>query len=239
MLGLLWVLLQAPPAGPLVGDTVWIDREVRAPAGSLLRPLPWDPGPVASVLGSPQVEVRTDGWLLRYPVVFWQVGRHRLEVPGPLVIRADGRTDSLPPRTVDVEIASVVPAGGAARDTVTPRPAAELLPTGEQTLQPVVILVLLAAIGLVPLHWWWRRRGPAPVRPSHAVRREVLPDTAVLAGWERLGEWRLVADTWIARLEAGGRGEAGERLLAALREARFGTGDPAVLERLCREAAAL
>lgn len=237
MVLLLVALLQTPSEGPLVGDTVWIDREVRAPAGSLLRPLPWDPGRVASLLGAPEVEVRTDGWVLRYPVVFWEPGRHRLLVPGPLVIREDGRTDSLPARAVEVEIASLVPLAAAEADTVTPRPPAEILPVGERSIQPVVVLLLLASMVLGPMHWWWRRRGRVAPAASTAAR-QVLPSPETLAAWAALGEWRLVADSWIAKLE----GHAGEatsaRLLEELRAARFGGGDSAVLERLCREAAA-
>jgi len=236
MVLLLLALLQSPSDRPLVGDTVWIDREVRAPAGSLLRPLPWDPGQVASLLGAPVVEVRTDGWVLRYPLVFWEPGRHRLQVPGPLVIREDGRTDSLPARAVEVEIASLVPSAAGA-DTVPPRPPAEILPVGERSIQPLVVLLLLASMVLGPLQWWWRRRGRvAPATPIAA--RQVLPSPETLATWAGLGEWRLVADSWIARLEAQGGEAASGRLLEELRAARFGGGDATVLEELCREAAA-
>lgn len=230
------LLAQAVPAGPLVGDTVWIDREVQAPAGSLLRPIPWDPGPVASLLSAPVVEVRSDGWILRYPLVFWEVGRHRLRVPGPLVIREDGRTDSLPARTVEVEIASLVPR--AAADSIAPRPAADLLPASERSLQPLLLLLLLAGVILVPWHWWARRRG-RPVAVPVAPGRDPVPAIELLAGWAAMGEWRLVADGWIARLEGQALDDDGQRVLEELRSARFGTDDSASLEQLCREAAAL
>lgn len=231
-------LVQAPPALPLVGDTVWIEREVRAPAGSLLRPLPWEPGTMATLLAPPVVEVRTDGWSMRYPVVFWEVGRHQLQVPGPLVIREDGRTDSLPTQSVEVEIGSLVPRTAARADTVPPKPAADLLPASERSLQPVVILGLLAAMILAPLHWWWRRRGPPMQGGSRASRELGLPADAITR-WSELGEWRLVADTWIARLEAESPGPERQRVLRELRSARYGTGDRATIERLCRDAAAL
>jgi hypothetical protein len=229
-----WLLL-VQAAGPLVGDTVWIDRTVTAQAGSLLRPIPWDPGEKASLLGPPVVEVQTNGWILRYPLVFWEAGRHRLVVPGPLVIRQDGRTDSLPARTVEVDIASLVPASQS--DTTSPRPAAELLPAGERTLQPVVVLLLLGTMVLVPVHWWWRRRGPPMPRITERPASG-LPGPDLLARWEELGEWRVVADTWIARLEGEARGEEADRLVTALRAARYGSADAAELEALCREAAA-
>ncbi|MDZ4673709.1 MAG: hypothetical protein SGI84_04580 [Gemmatimonadota bacterium] len=237
MIALLAALVQAPPP-PLVGDTVWIERQVRAPAGSLLRPLPWQPGAMATLLGAPVIEVRTDGWLMRYPVVFWEVGRHRLQVPGPLVIREDGRTDSLPAQAVEIEVGSLVPRGQTVADTVAPKPAADLLPVAERSLQPAVLLGLLAALVLAPLHWWWRRRGrPVPGGSTPASGLSLPPD--VYAKWSAMGEWRLVADGWIARLEAQSQGPERERLLRDLRSARYGSGDPDTIERLCREAAAL
>jgi len=230
---LLLVALQA--AGPpQVGDTVWIDREIRAEAGSLLRPLPWDPGEVATLLAPPEARVQPGGWLLRYPVAFWRAGTHRLLVPGPLVIRPDGGTDTLPPRTVEVEVASLLPRGRA--DTLPPEPAAELLPSGERTPQPVLVLLGLVAVAVAPLHWWWRRRGPR--RPAGRPSRSgVLASPAQLAEWAAAGELRLAADGWIARLEEGPSSPDRAALLIALRQARFETGDRDTLARLCAEAA--
>jgi hypothetical protein len=111
-----------------------------------------------------------------------------------------------------------------------------LLPAGERTLQPVVVLLLLGTVVLVPVHWWWRRRGPPLPRITERPAAG-LPGPELLARWAELGEWRVVADTWIARLEGGARGEEADRLVAALRAARYGSADAAELEALCREAA--
>lgn len=230
------LLLQAPPAGPLVGDTVWIEREITAPAGSLLRPLPWDPGDAASLLGPPEVIARAGGWLLRYPMAFWRAGDHRLVIPGPLVIQPDGTTDSLPARAAQVMIRTVLPSTRA--DTLAPRDAAGLVGSGEPSPQPVLVLLLLASLVMLPVHWWWRRRGtPAPgARPRLAP--VVLAPPALLRTWAEHGELRAAADGWIAHLEQAPSSAETEALLAAFREARFDTGDRDRLARLCAEASA-
>jgi len=228
------LLLQSPPAAPLVGDTVWIEREIAAPAGSLLRPLPWDPGETLSLLGPPEVIARPGGWLLRYPVAFWRSGDHRLEIPGPLVIRPDGTTDSLPARVTQVMVRTVLPA--ARSDTLPPRDAAELVGAGDHSPQPLLVLMLMAAALLAPVHWWWRRAG-RPVPPPSIPSRAVLTPPDLLTQWAGQGELRAAADGWIARLEEEEPDPAGAALLAALREARFESGDRARLARLCREAA--
>jgi hypothetical protein len=231
---LVLLLLQGSPALPLVGDTVWVEREVRAPAGSLLRPLPWTPGEVASLLGPPEVEVRPGGWLLRYPLVFWRAGTHRLVVPGPLVIREDGGTDSLPSRAAEVTIASLLPRAGL--DTLPPEPPADLIPAGERTLQPMLLLMLLAAAGLAPVHWFWRRRGVVNREPLPGPIQSFPPPVQLLDEWAGRGEWRAAADGWIARLEGGPAGPEREDLVAALRAARVESEDTAELARLCHEA---
>lgn len=230
-----WLFLLALQSGadrPLVGDTVWVDREVRAPAGSLLRPRPWEPGEVASLLGPPEVVAIPGGWMLRYPLVFWRAGTHRLAVPGPLVIRADGGTDSLPARPVEIEVASLLPSGRA--DTLAPRPAAAGLQAAERSLRPVIVLILLTGLLLAPLHWWWRRRGPSR-QEAPVTLPSALPDPVTLQAWADLGEYRVAADGWIARLETGPPHGDTQQLVAALRAARFESADTEELARLCRE----
>lgn len=230
-----FLLLQTPPAGPLVGDTVWVEREIAAPAGSLLRPLPWDPGEAASLLGPPEVIARPGGWLLRYPMAFWRAGDHRLVIPGPLVIQPDGTTDSLPARAAQVMIRTVLPSTRA--DTLAPREAADLVAAGDRSPQPVLVLLLLAAALMLPVHWWWRRRGrSAPSVPRSPSAVLTPPD--VLRAWADHGELRAAADGWIAHLERGPASADADALLAALREARFDSGDRDRLARLCAEVSA-
>lgn len=234
MRGLLVLVLLQGPDEPAVGDTVWLDREIRAPAGSLLRPLPWDPGEDAALLGPPEVIARPGGWVLRYPLAFWRAGRHRLVVPGPLVVRADGGLDTLPPRVAEVLIHSLLPA--TRPDSLPPEPAADLLPVRERTSQPLVILLGAVVVALLPWHWWWRRRGrvggeldAGAVHPG--------PTPADLEAWAEAGEWRAAAEGWIARLEQLPASPDGDALLDRLRAARFEAGGAARLPALCREAA--
>lgn len=236
MTGLVLLLALQAQAGPLVGDTVWLEREVEAPTGSLIRPLPWEPGEDAQVLGPPEAVARPGGWTLRYPVAFWRTGTHRVVVPGPLLVRPDGSTDSLPGRAMTVLIGSVLPAGRA--DTIAPRPAAGLVTTATRSPLPALALPLLAALLLAPLHWWWRRRGPAPVARGSTTGPVVLPVPAQLEAWAAQGELRLAADGWIARLESAPASPERDQLLAGLRAARFDAADQGALAALCREAAA-
>ncbi|HUG28823.1 MAG TPA: hypothetical protein VMK53_11080 [Gemmatimonadales bacterium] len=229
----LLALLQ-PPALPLIGDTVWVAREIEAPAGSLLRPLPWDPGEDILLLGPPEAAARAGGWTLRYPLVFWRPGTHRLAVPGPLVIRPDGMTDTLGTQTELVVIGSLLPAGRL--DTIPPRPAVGLVAAGRRSWLPVMVLTFLAVLVALPLHWWWRRTGPPATRPRPGTRPAVLPPREMLESWAAAGELRAAADGWMAWLEAAPPSTEGDRLLLALREARFESGDRDTLGALCREA---
>jgi hypothetical protein len=190
---------------------------------------------VASLLGPPEVEVRPGGWLLRYPLVFWRAGTHRLVVPGPLVIRDDGGTDSLPPRAAEITIASLLPRAGI--DTLPPEPPADLIPAGERTLRPLLLLMLLVAAGLAPVHWIWRRRGVVSATASPEPIPALPPPATLLTEWAGRGEWRAAADGWIARLEGTPASPERDALVAALRAARFESEDTAELARLCHEAA--
>ncbi|MFN2324382.1 MAG: hypothetical protein ABR551_00695 [Gemmatimonadales bacterium] len=177
---------------------------------------------------------RAGGWTLRYPLVFWRPGTHRLAVPGPLVIRPDGTTDTLRTQAELVVIGSILPAGRL--DTIPPRPAVGLVAAGSRSWQPALVLGLLAVLLVLPLHWWWRRTGPMAARPRPASRPAALPPREMLKAWAAAGELRAAADGWMAWLESAPPSTDGDRLLLALREARFESGDRDTLGALCREA---
>jgi hypothetical protein len=197
---------QSPAASPAptVGDTLWVGRTVAVPAGATLRPADWDaPDPIER-LGPPRISPRGDSAEISYPIVVWRAGPLAIDLPGPLLLGAGGRVDSLPPAAVQVTIASVLPPVRA-DSTLAPQPRADYVPRTSVSLVPLIVLVLLAAALLAPLHWWWRRRGtPAP--------RLTLPlagsDEPPLERWADAGESRAVAAVAVARL----RGLIAERL---------------------------
>ena len=190
-----------------MGDTIWVGRTVAVPPGATLRAADWDaPDPIER-LGPPRVSPRGDSADVSYPIVVWRAGPLAIDLPGPLLLGAGGRVDSLPPQTVQVTIASVLPQVPP-DSTLAPQPRADYVPRTSATLVPLLVLLLVAAALLAPLHWWWRRRGTPRPRPA-------LPsgdgDDAPLERWADAGESRAVAAVATARL----RGLIAERMPAA------------------------
>ncbi len=182
---LLPLLLQGPL--PTVGDTIWVRRTVAPPPGRAVRAAEWAPGDEVELLGRPRVIPRGDSIEVAYPVTVWAPGAHTVQVPGPLLVGADGELDSLPPMTATLTAASVLPAGP--RDTVAPQPAAPTVATHERTLKPLLALWALAALVLGPAYLWWRRRGRAPeVGPVGPAASPELP----VVRWAEAGEPRAV-----------------------------------------------
>ena len=183
---LLHLLPQAAP--PTVGDTIWLTRTVVVPAGAEVRPAPWEPAAPVGLLGSPVVRRSGDTVTVAYPAVAWAAGRHTVQVPGPVVIRPDGRTDSLPPAPAAFEVASVLP-GGARVDSLPVQPEAGIVEQRITSPWPPLAALGVAAVLFAPVAWWWRRRGP--VMP--AARPAPDPVALPLAEWGEDGEHRAVA----------------------------------------------
>lgn len=231
---LLALALPQVPEGPTVGDTVWIERTVRLPAGATIRPRPIESSDLLDPLAAPMVVLRGGEVVLRYPVVFWRPGSHRVELPGPIAVRPDGWSDTLPASQARVEIGSVLPRGDP--DSIPPEPAAALIERLERSPQPVLLLLLVAGLGLLPVHSWWRRRGPRVMSPPGDAG---VPVAQRLGRWLAAGESRAVLDEWRARIRA--LPDSAERvgLLAQLDAARYGERDPEAVARLQRAALAM
>ena len=215
------LVLQATP--PTVGDTVWIGRTVRIPAGYTVRAGDWEPADPFQLLGRPRVTVSGDSARITYPLVVWRPGRHVVELPGALLLGPGGTVDSLPGQQTSLEVGSVLPPGDS---TVSPQPSAALVERHVVTLAPVVGLWALTIVLLLPLHLWWRRRGK-PTRAAVPVPRpEVLE--APLTRWADAGEHRAIASlattqlrTALAdRLPSAHLGLDTERVLAEVAAAR-------------------
>ena len=186
------------PGSATVGDTIWITRTVAVPAGASLRPADWDAPEPIERLGPPRVTPRGDSADVSYPIVVWRTGPLSIDIPGPLVLGAGGRVDSLPPQPVQVTIASVLPAA-TADSALPPQPRADYVPRTSTTIVPLVMLLLLAALLLAPLHWWWRRRESPRPRPALSTDEGAGPP---LERWADAGEHRAVAAVATARLRA-------------------------------------
>jgi hypothetical protein len=194
-LPLLVLLLQGGP--PTVGDTIWVRREVPAAAGVTVRAADWKPEGDVELLGPAEVTRRGEIVEVAYPLVVWRPGQHRLEVPGPLRLGANGTVDSLPAQVLQVGVASVLP-DPSVDSAPAPQPAVDIVRRSTATPLPLLVLAALAALLLVPLHLWWRRRG----RPLGAERAGAPAAVLPLERWASAGESRAVLAAVTARLRA-------------------------------------
>jgi hypothetical protein len=222
MIFALLALLQQGPA-PTVGDTIWLSRSVQAPAGSEVRAAPWPAERDIALLGAPVIRREGPRTIIAYPVVAWTPGSHEVNLPGPIIIRRDGTTDSLPPEPHTVVVASVLP------DSIPPeeipvQPEAGLVPQRITSPLTLLLALLLAAILYLPVVWWWRRRGP-PVPPLRPV---LVPPGIDLAEWAEAGEHRAVAavaartlrSTMLGQLPGVPQGLVTSRLIRVITEQR-------------------
>jgi hypothetical protein len=255
----LLALLQGPL--PTVGDTIWIERAVELPAGAEVRAGAWSAENDLALLGRPLIRREGGRAIVSYPAVAWSAGARMILVPGPVVIRSDGTTDSLPSEPRSVTVASVLPPGQQA-EQIPIQPQAGLVAERITSPWPLLVALLVAARLFAPVAWWWLRRGPA-LPPATPVPAEVV---APLGEWSEAGEGRAVAAA-IARemrssLLAGLRGmppgivsdrllrivveqrpawpaEDLAALLRALDAAQFGEPSPVDIHRLAERAASL
>lgn len=193
---LVWTLVQAGtaadwtgvrPLAPTVGDTVWLEWRVAAPAGWRVRAVKLPASETLEPLADPAVARAAGrrGWLVRYAVVAWTPGAAQT-APALLLLGPDGEVDSLTADTARFTVRSVL---GDSAATAEPRPAVPPLRPETRDAIPAV-LALLLGLGLLFAGVAWRRRGPrrlatllqVPVEPE-------IPD----ARWLAAGEPRAVA----------------------------------------------
>jgi hypothetical protein len=183
----LLLLLQTP--APTVGDTIWIERSVQVPPGAEVRAAPWDPEGEIGLLGRPVIRREGAIAVVAYPVVAWTAGSHTLMVPGPVVIRPNGVTDSIIAEPRVIQVASVLP-DGEPPERIQVQPRAGMVRERITTPWPVLVALLVAVLLYGPIVWWWRHCGPSmPVAPHFAGP----PATVPIRGWADAGESRAVA----------------------------------------------
>lgn len=196
MIALVLLLLQGP--APTVGDTVWVARTVRVPPGAVLRPAPWpdDADAVVQPLGPPVLRRHGDSVDIRYALVAWAPGEHRLDIPGPALLGPGAATDSLPAQPVTLFIATVIP-DSVDVDSAAPQPPAATVGGNEHSWTPLLEFVLLGlAVGLGFLYLGRRRSQGEAVAAPGAIA------TADPVRWAQAGELRAAQATALAALRA-------------------------------------
>jgi len=183
------------PANPTVGDTIWVERTVTVPPGWQVRAGKLDATEDVEALVDPAVLRTAGGWLVRYAVVAWKPGTHKLTLPRVWLLAPDGRADSSAAGTTTFRVASVIP-----DSLLRPSPQGLLAPlraAHENPLPPVLAASL--AVALLVAGVARRRRAPRVLDPAPQVpvEREV-PDTR----WLAAGEPKAVAARAIWRVRA-------------------------------------
>jgi len=237
----LWLLLQQAPA-PTVGDTVWVERVLGTVGNAVVRPQLWSLGELGEQLGPAEVRQGARGTLVRYPLALWYPGDHLLTMPGPVLVRRDGSSDTLPASTHRISVLSVLPAG-VPRAKLAPKPARERLPLAARSLVPLLVLLTGLLLGWLPAALLWRRRGR---RPPVRERVELFPDGELLRRWAAAGEYRAALDGWgwrLARRLTLSRdleeSAALQRLLDEIADRMYVPDGSRRLAELCERAAAL
>jgi len=178
-----WV---ATPSQPTVGDTIWLERTIAAPAGWRVRVGKLDTGADAEQLGDAVTIAGANGWTVRMSVVAWSPGPVSLQMPAIWRLAPDGTADSLDGGTATLQVASVIP------DSVrnpAPQPALGPLRLDRATAIPVIAAVLLAS-GMLLLLILWRRRAPRSVALGDAL---TVDSPVSDARWLSAGEPKAVA----------------------------------------------
>jgi hypothetical protein len=140
------------------------------------------------LLGHPVIRREGNRTVVAYPAVAWSAGTHQVRVPGPILIRRDGTTDSLPAESRTLVIVSVLP-DSLPPERIPVQPEAGILAEAVTSPFPLLLSLLLAALLFAPLAWWWLRRGP----PMPAFNPPADPVVPPLAEWNEAGESRAVA----------------------------------------------
>jgi hypothetical protein len=178
-----WITL---PAGPTVGDTVWIERHFSLAPGWRLRPGRLERDEDVESLGDAVIVREGTTWIVRYPATTWSPGPRTVAMPPVWRLGPDAQADSVLGGTARFVVNAVIPDSIA---SPAPRPALDPLRTERRAWLPVLLTVTVT-LGSMAGALWWRRRPPraAPVMPP-AVPKPGIGDTR----WLDAGEARAVA----------------------------------------------
>lgn len=220
-----------------VGDTAWAAITFRVPNRMMVRPQSWDLGDLGQVLGPPEVVFVGESATVRYPLVLWYPGTHALDLPGPIVVSPEGRSDTLPSGRVVLEVASVLPSDSN-RAGLAPAPPEGILPQGRRSLLPLAAALLVAGAAYALSQLTARAVRRRRLRASGPPAGSSLDLPALLRRWAAVGELRAAIDGWARQIRECGRSAAGLSPRAAAwveaadRAGFRGDSDVAELERL-------
>src|SRR5207245_10135620 len=146
-------------------------------------------------LADPAVRRSPGGWVVRYAVVAWKPGAHKLALPPLWLLGPDGRADSTAGGTTSFSVTSVIP--DSLRQLSPQGLLAPLRAAHRNSLPPLAALALAA--GLLAAGVAARRRRPRALEPApHVPLEREVPDTR----WLAAGGPKAVAARPIWRLRA-------------------------------------
>lgn len=182
----------APPDFPvqmgsrLTPDTVTVGQrfvaliKIHAPPGATIDfPAESDSAAKATatatqMIGKPAVQITRDSsgitGTAAYRLAAWDVGAQPLGI-GDIVVKVDGEVGYVSPASIQVFVASVLPA-----DTTKQVPKPARGPIDIKPFDWLPWLIALAALVVALIVWrvwvWWRKRHNAPLDPFDAAERE-------------------------------------------------------------------
>lgn len=212
-----------------VGDTLTIVQRVRVGVDAVVQPRPPTDSTLVTLLSPPSLTREGESVRIAYHVALWQSGTNELTLPGPVVVSAGGLVDTLPDAHVLLQVASLLPVGKALA-SLTPKAARPVMPRGDRTLLPAVLLLGVLVVILSLVGWWRRRQGPERALPRPPSPAPI--DGGRIERWLAAGEAQLALRHVEALLRGHPELDAWRTRAAA---ARFARGADAELAALVRE----
>lgn len=187
-----WV---ATPASVTVGDTVRIARSILAEPGVTVGVESLEASDALQPLSAPRWSYAEGTVQVAYELALFRVGSQDVMLPELELVYPGGRTETVPPGVVTIDVRSVLP------DSVSrpePKPSLAPVPQSPRRRLPVVALPLATILLTTAAAVRRRRRRPRPAPPAVVAEAVHAP----LESWIAAGESRAVASLVALRLRA-------------------------------------